>query len=83
VIRALTEAGRRVPRDISIVGFDDIPGAPYLLPPLTTVSQDFPELGRRSLDLLMEQIDSGTRATAKLRLPPHLVARVSTAAPPK
>jgi DNA-binding LacI/PurR family transcriptional regulator len=83
VIRALTEAGRRVPGDISIVGFDDIPEAPYLLPPLTTVSQDFPELGRRSLDLLMEQIDSGTRATAKLRLPPHLVARVSTAAPPK
>jgi DNA-binding LacI/PurR family transcriptional regulator len=82
LIHAFRSAGRSVPGDVSIVGFDDIPEAPYLLPPLTTVSQDFPELGRRSLDLLMEQIDSGTRATAKLRLPPHLVTRVSTA-PPK
>jgi DNA-binding LacI/PurR family transcriptional regulator len=70
-----------VPADVSVVGFDDIHEAPYLLPPLTTVSQDFPELGRRSLDLLMEQIDSGTRTTAKLRLPPHLVVRESTAPP--
>jgi DNA-binding LacI/PurR family transcriptional regulator len=81
VVRALTEAGCRVPTHVSVVGFDDIPEAPYLLPPLTTVSQDFPELGRRSLDLLMEQIDSGTRVTAKLRLPPHLVVRESTAPP--
>jgi DNA-binding LacI/PurR family transcriptional regulator len=80
-IRALTEAGRRVPDDVSIAGFDDIPEAPYLLPPLTTVSQDFPELGRRSLDLLMEQIDTGIRSTAKHRLPPHLVVRNSTAPP--
>jgi DNA-binding LacI/PurR family transcriptional regulator len=80
-IRALTEAGCRVPEDVSVVGFDDIPEAPYLRPPLTTVSQDFPELGRRSLDLLMEQIDTGARSTAKLRLPPHLVVRVSTTPP--
>jgi len=80
-LRALSEAGRRVPHDASVVGFDDIPEAPYLLPPLTTVSQDFPELGRRSLDLLMEQIVSGTRSIGKLRLPPHLVVRDSSAPP--
>jgi DNA-binding LacI/PurR family transcriptional regulator len=82
-LRALTEAGRNVPRDVSVVGFDDIPEAPYLLPPLTTVSQDFPELGRRSLELLMEQIESGARSISKLRLPPHLVTRESTAPPPR
>jgi DNA-binding LacI/PurR family transcriptional regulator len=80
-LRALAEAGRRVPGDTSVVGFDDIPEAPYLLPPLTTVSQDFPELGRRSLDLLMEQIVNGTRSIGKLRLPPHLVVRDSSAPP--
>jgi DNA-binding LacI/PurR family transcriptional regulator len=80
-LRALAEAGRRVPGEVSVVGFDDIPEAPYLLPPLTTVSQDFAELGRRSLDLLMVQIVTGTRSISKLRLPPSLVVRESTAPP--
>jgi DNA-binding LacI/PurR family transcriptional regulator len=82
-LRALAEAGRRVPRDVSVVGFDDIPEAPYLLPPLTTVAQDFSELGRTSLDLLMQQLITGTRPTEKLRLPPRLVVRESTATPPR
>jgi DNA-binding LacI/PurR family transcriptional regulator len=81
-LRALAEAGRRVPEEVSVVGFDDIHEAPYLLPPLTTVSQDFPELGRRSLDLLMEQIVTGSRTHRKLRLPTHLMVRESTAPPP-
>jgi DNA-binding LacI/PurR family transcriptional regulator len=80
-VRALTESGRRVPDDVSVVGFDDVPEAPYLLPPLTTVAQDFGELGRRSLDLLMEQLVTGDRATSKVRLPPRLVVRESTTAP--
>ena len=47
LLRALSEGGRRVPEDVSVVGFDDIPESAYFLPPLTTVRQDFGELGRR------------------------------------
>ena len=46
MLRALHEAGREVPGDVSVVGFDDIPEARYLTPPLTTVRQDFDEVGR-------------------------------------
>ncbi len=53
VLRAMHEAGREIPREVSVVGFDDIPEAPYFTPPLTTVRQDFDELGSRSLRLLL------------------------------
>ena len=46
VLRALHEAGLEIPRQVSVVGFDDIPEAPYFTPPLTTVRQDFAEVGR-------------------------------------
>ncbi len=45
LLRALHEAGRRVPQDVSVVGFDDLPETGYLIPPLTTVRQDFPASG--------------------------------------
>ncbi|HET6214487.1 MAG TPA: LacI family DNA-binding transcriptional regulator [Micromonosporaceae bacterium] len=80
-LRALAEAGRPVPGDVSVVGFDDIPEAPYLIPPLTTVQQDFGGLGRRSLELLMEQVGTGGRTHRNVRLAPHLVVRNSTAPP--
>ena len=82
-MHACRESGLDVPGDISVVGFDDIPEAPYLLPPLTTVAQDFSELGRRSLELLMQQLITGSRPFEKLRLPPRLVVRESTASPPR
>jgi DNA-binding LacI/PurR family transcriptional regulator len=59
VIRAMSEAGRPVPRDVSVVGFDDIPEAEFFGPPLTTVRQDFNELGRRALRLLVLKIAGG------------------------
>src|SRR5581483_9137728 len=61
VLRALHEAGRRVPEEVSVVGFDDIPEAAYLTPPLTTIRQDFTEVGRRSLNLMLAQLASGNR----------------------
>ncbi|HWG63957.1 MAG TPA: LacI family DNA-binding transcriptional regulator [Streptosporangiaceae bacterium] len=58
MLRALAEGGRRVPEDISVVGFDDIPESAYFLPPLTTVRQDFGELGSRALAALVRLIRS-------------------------
>jgi DNA-binding LacI/PurR family transcriptional regulator len=78
-MRAMFEAGREVPRDVSIIGFDDVPFARYLTPSLTTVRQDFKEIGQRSVDMLLEAIrgvdDSGVRAAITL----ELVVRESTA----
>jgi DNA-binding LacI/PurR family transcriptional regulator len=82
VLRHLHEQGRRLPDDISIVGFDDIPEAPYFSPPLTTVRQDFMEMGRRSLHLLLEQIEGGSRSTARVTVPPELIVRGTTGPPP-
>jgi DNA-binding LacI/PurR family transcriptional regulator len=77
-MRAMFEAGREVPRDVSIIGFDDVPFARYLTPSLTTVRQDFKEIGERSVDMLLEAIrgadDSGGGAAITL----ELVVREST-----
>jgi len=79
LLRALHEAGRRIPGDISVVGFDDIPEAEYFTPPLTTVRQNFNEMGRRSLLLLLEQIESGVREARRETVAPELIVRASTA----
>jgi DNA-binding LacI/PurR family transcriptional regulator len=79
VLRALHEAGRHVPSDVSVVGYDDIPEAPFMIPPLTTVQQDFIEVGRRSVALLLEQLATGERPEKHLHLKPKLVVRNSTA----
>ena len=82
VLRAFAEAGRRVPADISVVGFDDIPEAPFMIPPLTTVRQDFGALGRHSMDLLHElAAGTGPLVTRSVRLVPELKVRRSTARP--
>lgn len=82
LLRALTELGRSVPGDISVVGFDDIAEAGFFTPPLTSVRQDFPEMGRRSVELLLRQIETGARRVEHLTLAPELVLRESTAPPP-
>lgn len=84
VVRAMHEAGRRIPAEISVVGFDDIPEAPYFTPPLTTVRQDFRELGSRSLRVLVRAIEAsavGGPAPEGSLIQPHLVVRDSTAPP--
>ena len=57
LFRAFAENGVRVPADVSVVGFDDIEGADYFYPPLTTIRQDFTALARRSIDLLLSAVD--------------------------
>jgi len=80
VLRAMHEAGRAIPREVSVVGFDDIPESPYFMPPLTTIRQDFNEMGTRSLRLLLRAID-GERELAGSRVAPQLVVRASTSVP--
>ena len=80
VMRALHEAGRRVPDDVSVVGFDDVTDSGFFLPPLTTVRRDFGELGRRSLSLLLELIggSGGAPALDCILVAPQLVIRQSS-----
>jgi DNA-binding LacI/PurR family transcriptional regulator len=80
-LRAAAEAGRRVPRDISVAGFDDIPEAAYISPPLTTIRQDFGALGERALHLLISQITAGGEAPPPPPIVPDLIVRSSSAAP--
>ena len=80
VIHALSERGLRVPDDVSVVGFDDIPEAEHFAPPLTTMRQDFPELGRTIMSTLLEVL-SDADSVGVVRSVPQLVVRESTAAP--
>jgi DNA-binding LacI/PurR family transcriptional regulator len=82
LLRAIHEAGRRVPDDVSVVGFDDIPEAAYLIPPLTTIRQDFAAVGRGSVSLLLDQIDTGHRSDNKIVISTELVSRNSAAKAP-
>lgn len=77
-MRALAEAGRRVPGDVAIIGFDDIPAASLASPPLTTVMQDIRGAGEALVDTLLAQIEGCERPGS--RLPARLVERASTAA---
>lgn len=79
LIRAFVENGIRVPRDVSVVGFDDIEGCDVFLPPLTTVRQDFPALARGSIDVLLGVIRG--QSVDRTPMTPKLVVRSSTARP--
>ncbi len=81
LLRALSEAGRSVPGDVSVVGFDDIPEAAYLIPPLTTVRQDFTAVGRRAIEILQTAIAHGVGPAPERLISPELVVRASTASP--
>jgi DNA-binding LacI/PurR family transcriptional regulator len=79
IIHAARDLGLDVPGDISVVGFDDIPVAEHFWPPLTTVRQDFDELGRRCVRMLLAGTESDGAAAADV--PPQLILRASTAPP--
>lgn len=80
LLRAIHERGLDAPGDISVVGFDDVPEAAFYTPPLTSVRQDFDEMGRRSLALLLDHIATGAPPSGVV-VAPELVVRHSTAAP--
>ncbi|MEU5906493.1 LacI family DNA-binding transcriptional regulator [Micromonospora sp. NPDC047527] len=75
-MRALREAGRRVPEDVAVVGFDDIETAAYTEPPLTTVRQPIVELGRRMTRQLL-RLAAGETIEQAIMLPTELILRDS------
>jgi len=78
LVRAVSEGGLRVPEDLSVVGFDDIEAAAYARPPLTTVRQDFGELGRAAVRLLLGRL-AGEQQPTTTFLAPELRRRASSA----
>ncbi|NUU06916.1 LacI family DNA-binding transcriptional regulator [Leifsonia sp. C5G2] len=82
VLRALHEAGRRVPEDVSVVGFDDMAESDSFWPPLTTVHQEFEAIGRRAVELLLAEIESRPEPVRSSVMATRLVVRASTAPPP-
>lgn len=84
LMRALHDHGRRVPGDVSVVGFDDIGLSAFASPPLTTVKQDFRRIGHELVRLVMEQLR--TQAVVprdRIMVPTELLVRATTAPPPR
>lgn len=79
VMDAIKEAGLRIPKDISVIGFDDIPMAAQVYPPLTTVRQPMSAMGETAVDLLVTLLRGHTPHTLRLELATELVIRESTA----
>lgn len=78
-IRALQEQGLRVPQDVSVMGFDDIPGAAFHTPSLTTVRQPLSRMGEVAAQTLLERIEDKKEYPAEIAIEPELVVRESTA----
>lgn len=82
VLDAARQAGLAVPSQLSVAGFDDIPAAAHSFPALTTVRQDYEQLGDSAVRLLLQHIEHGSQRGMRIELQSHLVTRDSTAAAP-
>ncbi len=80
LLRALHERGRRVPDDISVIGFDDIPESASFLPPLTTIHQDFAQVGRLCVEGVLDKMRQDGAEHGTTLVPTRLVRRESTGA---
>ncbi len=78
-IRAFQEAGLKVPEDISVVGFDDIPAAAFHHPSLTTIHQPLQRMGELAAEVLIEKIEGRDGIERELAVQPEIVVRESTA----
>lgn len=81
-IRAIQEQGLRVPQDISVLGFDDIPGAAFHVPSLTTVRQPLNRMGEVAAQTLLDRIENKKEYPPEIAIEPELVVRESTAPAP-
>jgi signal transduction histidine kinase/DNA-binding LacI/PurR family transcriptional regulator len=82
VLRALSEAGRRVPQDVAVIGFDDVLYAKGQTPPLTTIRHPTFELGYRAVELLLDYISGRRTKVATVRIPTQLIVRDSCGCQP-
>lgn len=82
LLHAFREAGISVPKDISVIGFDDLPDAAHFDPQLTTIRQNFHEVGRRAVALLLDELN-GAESIRREQIVPALVVRRSVTAPAK
>lgn len=81
VVHAIHDRGLRIPQDVSVVAYDDLPLAAYLTPPLDTVAMPLAELGRTAVTALVEQINGAEPTDVQIPIPPAIVGRGSAAAP--
>ncbi|MCL1869925.1 MAG: LacI family DNA-binding transcriptional regulator [Promicromonosporaceae bacterium] len=77
LLHAASDRGLRTPVDLSVVGFDDVPEAAHYIPPLTTIRQDFDELGRRAIAALLARVERD-EPLFRSAIPPRLIVRAST-----
>ena len=82
VMRAAGDLGLSVPRDLSLVSFDDIPVSQYLVPRLTTASRDAVRLGQEAVRLVLERIQNPNQPRQTLHIPARLILRESTGIAP-
>jgi LacI family transcriptional regulator len=80
-IEAIREFGLRVPHDISLIGFDDIPQASNMHPPLTTVRQPLEEMGRKATQMLLQRLANPEESMARVQLATTLIIRQSCQPP--
>jgi DNA-binding LacI/PurR family transcriptional regulator len=81
VYQAVSEAGLRIPRDLSVVGFDDLPPVQWISPPLTTIRQPLTEMAAAAATMVVALAQGDDLATDRIELATNLVIRASTAAP--
>ena len=77
-LRAASEANCSVPKDVAVVGYDDLELARFTSPPLTTIAQPKKEIGAQALTLLVDRISQKNRSPHRVVLPPELIVRGST-----
>jgi LacI family transcriptional regulator len=77
-LRAAAEAGYSIPRDLAVVGYDDLEIARFTNPPLTTIAQPKKEIGAQAINLLVDRMTRKSRAPSRLVLAPELIVRRST-----
>lgn len=77
-IRAIKQYGLRIPDDLSIIGFDDVPAASYSMPSLTTIHQPQREMGKLAAEIILNKLEMRKSSTKHILLEPKLIVREST-----